>query len=111
MKIVILPSARDDLAGGFRFYENQEKGLGDYFLESLFSDIDSLRLYAGIHRVVSVRIACCQNGSLTRFTKPKIQKRFLSKPCWTAGGNQCFTGKGWREPFQTLCLGVLAVQS
>jgi len=52
MKIVILPSARDDLADGFRFYENQAAGLGGYFLESLFSDIDSLHLYAGIHRRV-----------------------------------------------------------
>jgi plasmid stabilization system protein ParE len=52
MKIVILPSARNDLADGFQFYENQEAGLGGYFLESLFSDIDSLRLYAGIHRMV-----------------------------------------------------------
>jgi hypothetical protein len=49
MKIVILPSARDDLADGFNFYERQRDGLGDYFLESLSSDIDSLRLYAGIH--------------------------------------------------------------
>ena len=31
------------------FYERQQEGLGGYFLESLFSDIDSLRLYAGIH--------------------------------------------------------------
>ncbi|HXE42445.1 MAG TPA: hypothetical protein VN516_05415 [Candidatus Baltobacteraceae bacterium] len=52
MKIVILPSARDDLEDGFHFYENQDAGLGSYFLESLFSDVDSLRLYAGIHRKV-----------------------------------------------------------
>jgi plasmid stabilization system protein ParE len=52
MKIAILPSARDDLADGFQFYEHQQEGLGGYFLESLFSDIDSLRLYAGIHRKV-----------------------------------------------------------
>jgi plasmid stabilization system protein ParE len=52
MNIVILPSARDDLEDGFHFYENQEAGLGTYFLESLFSDIDSLQLYAGIHRKV-----------------------------------------------------------
>ena len=52
MKIVILPSARDDLADGCQFYENQQAGLGGYFLESLFSDIDSLCLYAGIHRKV-----------------------------------------------------------
>ncbi len=34
---------------GYRFYEHQAAGLGDYFLDSLFSDIDSLRLYAGTH--------------------------------------------------------------
>jgi len=49
MKITVLPSARDDLSEGFDFYERQREGLGGYFLESLFSDIDSLRLYAGIH--------------------------------------------------------------
>lgn len=49
MKGLILPSARDDLADGLDFYERQQEGLGSYFLEALFSDIDSLRLYAGIH--------------------------------------------------------------
>jgi hypothetical protein len=49
MRILILPSARDDLSDGFAFYDRQEAGLGNYFLESLFSDIESLRLYAGIH--------------------------------------------------------------
>jgi hypothetical protein len=52
MKISILPSAMDDLAEGFLFYEKQEAGLGDYFLNSLPADVDSLRLYAGIHRKV-----------------------------------------------------------
>jgi hypothetical protein len=27
------------------------EGLGDYFLDSLFSDIDSLQFYAGVHPV------------------------------------------------------------
>jgi plasmid stabilization system protein ParE len=49
MTVLILPSARDDLSEGFDFYERQEEGLGDYFQESLFSDIESLRIYAGIH--------------------------------------------------------------
>jgi plasmid stabilization system protein ParE len=49
MRTLILPSARDDLSDGFEFYERQAAGVGDYFLESLFSDIQSLRLYAGIH--------------------------------------------------------------
>jgi len=49
MKIIVRPSARDDLSDGFDFYERQSEGLGNYFAESLLSDIDSLRLYAGIH--------------------------------------------------------------
>ncbi len=52
MTVIILPSAREDLATGFAFYEEQKQGLGNYFLESLFSDVNSLRLYAGIHRKV-----------------------------------------------------------
>ncbi len=49
MKTAILPSAHDDLAAGFGFYERQREGLGSYFRECLFSDIESLQLYAGIH--------------------------------------------------------------
>ena len=52
MKIRLLSSAFKDLAQGRDFYESQGEGLGDYFLDSLFSDIDSLMLYAGIHRKV-----------------------------------------------------------
>lgn len=52
MKIRILTSASNDLAQGRDFYEQQGEGLGGYFLDSLFSDIDSLVLYAGIHRKV-----------------------------------------------------------
>lgn len=49
MKVLVLEEATDDLAQGFLFYENQEAGLGDYFLDSLWSDIHSLRFYGGIH--------------------------------------------------------------
>lgn len=49
MKVSIQPSALADLRVGFRFYEKQQTGLGGYFLDSLYSDIDSLLLYAGIH--------------------------------------------------------------
>jgi hypothetical protein len=47
--IVILRSAIEDLWRGREFYEQQGEGLGDYFDESLAADIESLRLYAGIH--------------------------------------------------------------
>ena len=52
MNLRILESAFHDLAEGREFYERQGAGLGSYFLDSLFSDIDSLTLYAGIHRMV-----------------------------------------------------------
>jgi hypothetical protein len=42
----------EDLWDGRRFYEEQQAGLGAYFLESLFADIDSLKLSGGIHRQV-----------------------------------------------------------
>jgi plasmid stabilization system protein ParE len=49
MKLRVLPSAIQDLDHGREFYARQSDTLGDYFLDSLFSDIDSLELYAGVH--------------------------------------------------------------
>lgn len=50
MRIEILDQAAEDLIAGFYFYEDQQAGLGSYFLTSLYADIESLRLYAGVHR-------------------------------------------------------------
>ena len=58
MRIAILEEAREDLIQGFRFYENQEPGLGTYFLDCLFSDIDSLLVYVGIHSVTYAYHQC-----------------------------------------------------
>jgi plasmid stabilization system protein ParE len=52
MRLRILPSALEDLARGRAFYANQGESLGAYFFDSLFSDIDSLELFGGIHRKV-----------------------------------------------------------
>lgn len=52
MTIKIVSAAIDDLRVAADFYEAQGNGLGSFFLDSLFSDIDSLVLYAGIHRTV-----------------------------------------------------------
>jgi plasmid stabilization system protein ParE len=51
VKVTILDVAERDLEDGFQFYERQSLGLGSYFLDSLYSDIDSLAYYAGIHHV------------------------------------------------------------
>lgn len=52
MKLQILEAASDDLVAGFRFYERNEQDIGDYFLTCLYSDIESLRIFGGVHRKV-----------------------------------------------------------
>ena len=52
MKIQLLSSAFQDLIAGRKFYEKQGEGLGEYYFDSLFSDIDSLALFAGVHQRV-----------------------------------------------------------
>lgn len=51
MKVRVLESARKDLVDGFYFYEKQADGIGTYFLESIYADVDSLSDNAGIHPV------------------------------------------------------------
>jgi len=48
-KIRILSLALDDLRQGCAFYEQQQPDIGDYFLDSLFSDVDALLIHAGVH--------------------------------------------------------------
>ncbi len=52
MRVEITEAAEWDLEEGYHFYERQSEGLGDYFLDTLYSDIDSLAYFAGIHRIV-----------------------------------------------------------
>ena len=50
--IRIVASACRDLDEGFQFYELQQIGLGDYFLSSVKADIESLKVTAGVHRIL-----------------------------------------------------------
>jgi len=47
--IQILSEAVADLEDGRLFYDEQEKGVGSYFWDSLISDIESLLIYGGVH--------------------------------------------------------------
>ncbi|MDC7218889.1 MAG: hypothetical protein PQJ59_03050 [Spirochaetales bacterium] len=49
MIIRITKSAWSDLDIGYEYYEEKSKGLGRYFSDTIFSEIDSLQIYAGIH--------------------------------------------------------------
>ncbi len=50
MKLRIEVAAQNDLIEGYLFYEKSIGQVGDYFLASLFSDIESLKIFGGIHR-------------------------------------------------------------
>ena len=45
MTVVVLEDAAADMESGRRFYESREPGIGDYFVESVPSDLSSLGLY------------------------------------------------------------------
>ena len=51
MKVQVLRPALEDIAAGREFYDRQGEGVGAYFFDSVFAEIDSLVLNAGIHRV------------------------------------------------------------
>lgn len=48
--VFILEEAVDDLNEGKSFYNLKELGVGEYFWDSMISDIESLIIYAGIHK-------------------------------------------------------------
>ncbi len=52
MQIEIHEDALSDLKKSYWFYENQQTGLGDYFLDTVYSEIESLVVFAGIHRKI-----------------------------------------------------------
>jgi hypothetical protein len=47
-----VPFSSHDLVQGALFYEQQREGLGDYFTDRLFEDLDQLESEAGIHAIV-----------------------------------------------------------
>jgi len=49
--VIILSEAAGDLEAGRTFYDEREPGVGRYFLDCLFSDLESLRFHAGIHSI------------------------------------------------------------
>lgn len=51
MKIKILESTKEDLKEGYYFYELKRKGVGSYFLEALSADIESIKIFSGVHEI------------------------------------------------------------
>jgi len=49
VEIRLLETANADLRAGYRFYELQSAGLGNYFLDCMQADVRSLQIYGGVH--------------------------------------------------------------
>jgi hypothetical protein len=49
--VIVLAEAARDLEFGRDFYDSQNLGIGDYFVDSPLSDLESLRLFHRTHSV------------------------------------------------------------
>src|SRR5215216_4428965 len=63
MTVVILEDAAEDLESGAQFYESCATGVGDYFLDSILSDLDSLILLPAFIQSTLDSIGCCRSDS------------------------------------------------
>jgi len=52
MRVQILDTAEEDPVEGYGFYERQQPGLGAYFRNSIYADLQALEETAGVHRIV-----------------------------------------------------------
>lgn len=48
-EVFISDDAVTDLDAGKAFYDSKQEGIGEYFIDCLLSDIESLKFFAGIH--------------------------------------------------------------
>ena len=48
-EVVVSREAVEDLEEGWTFYETRQAGIGNYFWDSLLSDMESLSIFAGVH--------------------------------------------------------------
>ncbi|MCQ2394543.1 MAG: type II toxin-antitoxin system RelE/ParE family toxin [Kiritimatiellae bacterium] len=49
MRVEVLDPAHEDMLEATWFYGCQDQGLGAYFSDTLYGEIESLGIYAGIH--------------------------------------------------------------
>jgi hypothetical protein len=48
-RVIILAEAAEDIEAARDFYQAQEQGVGEYCVDSLLADVESLGLFSGIH--------------------------------------------------------------
>jgi hypothetical protein len=51
VEIRLLETTKEDLREGWKFYEKNAAGLGDYFLDCIQADVRSLKVFGGGHEM------------------------------------------------------------
>jgi hypothetical protein len=90
MQVRIARSAETDLLEGYAFYEMQQSGIGEYFLDSLFADIDALAL---LQASTPSRMAGCTARWPGVSRSPSITRSRTTSPPWLP----CSTAAGIRH--------------
>jgi len=116
MKIRILDRAEEDLLHGYHFYEEQEIGIGSYFLSNLYADIESLLSYAGIHpktykgyhRLLSNRFpyAVYSDFLFRKIVRPYSSKGLMATPLFQMYGTSTLLKCDSEQVEDLLLLGV-----
>lgn len=52
MRVRVLRLAHVSIMDGYEFYEDRSPGLGQYFIESIMEDIESLKISGGTHQTL-----------------------------------------------------------
>jgi len=71
VKIRILDLAEHDLQAGFYFYEAQQAGVGEYFLDSMYSEMSKAK------RPV---LESCVNARFASLSSPRAERIAVFKP-------------------------------
>ena len=113
--VLLMAEASADLEAARDFYDERERGIGEYCVDSLLADIESLSLYHGIH---SLQFGCHRMLGTRfpfgiyylKFTKPaKDLISFIATQLWelrkdigfthgknltprSTDGKQCYSG-------------------
>ena len=96
MKILILPSGRDDLAEGFRLRTAKRISV-DIFWIRFSLILIRCDCMSGFIRKFPTTIGCCQNAFLTPFTLLNSPERFSSKLFWIVAAILNSIAKGCGE--------------
>jgi len=91
--VKILDAAEKDLEDGYRFYERTAPGLGSYFLDSVYSDIDSLSYFGGSIAKSSGTIDFYPSGFHSPFTTRLLKMKSWLRLYWIVARIQAGRGK------------------